>query len=370
MSPRPVTAYNTRYRLSAHWQLWLVMEIRGVAEDLGDEKTVAEAELALPVVEAAVAASEAAAIGRGKHLGSADAANLDTQADRLISGMHDTLTAVIRNGDEDPRFRGAQELLQNGFPRGLAGHVNATHQEQAAMNRRLIATCKVNPNLISDLGLTITLKRLEAVQDSFLVALRRASPVSADEAARAQDLGEEAVLLLIYGVIVSYKGRSSEDQEKLRDRILDPVLAANKKLHRIYQERAKKKEEKVACEEEDQKKDTGKAKAADKTGSTSPASKTDAAAQTASPAGKTDAAQTASSTDTSAGTPPSDTSTTSAVTQSDTPATATDTTWLHNPEPDPYDDSDDLTDFPPPPSGSTADLMKELDAEPANAAGG
>lgn len=211
------------YRLNVAQLRWVMFNVRAAAVHAGHLHAVAVIDAATVRVEDAGRAHQEYTIANARRADSRDAQNLDRQIDRTVSILHSVIDAFAGMGRETPVGREASDLLAEAFPYGLAGHVNASHTEQASHNLNLVQRLSSPTNLpfVTRNGLEPLLVELSANSLKFRTLIGADTTITFDEVRAALTLAEEAVLLAVMNIASSFRPHVKHETDT-RDAILRP----------------------------------------------------------------------------------------------------------------------------------------------------
>lgn len=167
------------------------------------------------------------------------AVELDTEVDRLVGAIATQLGAVQRGFGATGLGAQATELLELVLPEGAVAITSMSYENELAACEVLLddLTGKHAERVVS-LGLSPFVERLRSLTGEFRQALEDevVREVTFDAVRQAQAEGQEALLRVVAKILGDHGG-PSEEEVALRQTLLGPILAQNRRLKERYASR-------------------------------------------------------------------------------------------------------------------------------------
>lgn len=256
MESHDLVFYTKHYLVKGRWLMWIADAMRGNADDLQQKPIIDRIHANLPVITQAVEAREQMELGSHAHAGSDLGGATAALTDKLAANLYYRLDTTFDTGADDAHSALAGEARDAAFPAGLGDHVHSTLQERYTFNKRVVSALQNERflPLIKAQGLQPTIDKLAARNEDLMNASKRSAPPTGAEVDRLERRAQQGLLDIVFFTLVHYPWQDAE-QVQLREKILEPMRLAYRKLHAVYAERARKAKEKAEQCADDKKKE-------------------------------------------------------------------------------------------------------------------
>ena len=221
------------YRFSTGRRFYAVGQVRDVAAALGDERIARRAEEALEHDRGTLekerlwkVAKKEKSSGRGR------AVELDNRLDRVLSGMHASVSALkAALARESDLAKRCDAFLTSTFPQGPGAITNSEFEDQLGAMKEILDHLETIDNAQAEaMHITPFAEQLSVLVPLFEAELREPGEQFRFKKLRAaRALGHEKLCELIATIVADYPGRDPENVEK-KERLYAPIAEQNERV--------------------------------------------------------------------------------------------------------------------------------------------
>lgn len=177
-----------------------------------------------------------------KAVGDGEAAALDPQIDRVVTGIQETAANLIRSLPEGhPLAIAGTEFLRKALPNGAEGITKLRHPEQLVAVQQLLGRCSDANDLlpyVQKLGLAPLVERLRELCVRFEAALRNpsAGETTWDKLKAANFEAQERLAELVGKITGTFNLRTAEHIQARRD-LLSPIMQQEERIAEARKQR-------------------------------------------------------------------------------------------------------------------------------------